>query len=129
VSLDNHLLGLVPITVLHSALKVGAVVPVQVGEDAVLVLQAALSVDRRRILDSGHATLLLAILGGSYWLRRSSRERADRALVEGAGSSGGGAKCGLCRGGKHCDGGQCKCSSRLYVRLRRLGSSWWRCLV
>jgi hypothetical protein len=105
------------------------VVAVQVGEDAVLVLQAALSVDRRRILDSGHATLLLTILSGSYWLRRSSGERADRALVEDTGGSGRGAKCGLCRGGKHCDGGQCRYLSRLYVRLRRLESSWWRCLV
>jgi hypothetical protein len=104
-------------------------VAVQIGEDAVLILQAALSVDRRRILDSGHATLLLAILGGGYWLRRSSGERADRALVEGAGGSGGGAKCGLCRGGKHCDSSQCRYLSRLYVRLRRLESSRWRCLV
>lgn len=125
VSLGNHLLGLVPVTVLHGALKIGAVVAVQVGEDAVLVLQAALSVDRRRILDGGHATLLLAILGGSRLLRDSGGKRADRALVEGGAGGGGGAQCGLCRGGEHCDGGQCRCLSNMYMRLRRLGRSRW----
>ena len=100
-----------PVTVLHGALEVGAVVAVQVGEDAVLVLQAALAVDRRRILDGGHATLLLAILSRSSLLRRSSGERADRALVEGGAGSGGGAESALGRGGKHCDGGQSRCES------------------
>jgi hypothetical protein len=126
MSLDNHLLGFVPITVLHSALKIGAVMAVQVGEDAVLVLEAALSVNRRRILDSGHATFLLAILSGSHGSRglcRSGRERADRGLVEGAAGSGGGAKSCLCWGGKHCDDSQCRYSMRSYMRLRRLESS------
>jgi len=109
VSLDDHLLGLVPVTVLHSALKVGAVVAVQVGKDAILVLQAALAVNGRRVLDGGHATLLLAILGGSRLLRRGGGKRADGRLVEGGAGRGGGAKCGLCRGGQHCGGSQCAC--------------------
>jgi hypothetical protein len=111
VSLDDHLLGLVPVTVLHRALEVGAVVAVQVGEDAVLVLQAALAVDGRRVLDGRHAALLLAILGGSRLLRRGSGECADGGLVEGGAGGGGGAKCGLCRGGQHFGGSQCVCVS------------------
>ena len=106
-----------------SSTEVGAVVAVQVGEDAVLVLKAALTGNRRRILDGGHATLLLAILSRSSLLRRSSGERADRTLVEGGAGSGGGAEGGLCRGGKHCDGGHCRYVSCWYVRLRRLGRS------
>lgn len=130
VALQNHLLRLVPVTVLHRALEVGAVVAVKVGEDAVLVLQAALAVDGRCVLDSGHATLLLAILRGSRGLRcGGGRERADCALVEGGARAGGGAECGLGRRGKHCDGGQCWCLSSSYVRLRRLRNSPARCLV
>ena len=111
VSLDDHLLGLVPVTVLHRALEVGTVVAVQVGEDAVLVLQAALTVDGRRVLDGRHTALLLAILSGSRLLRRDGGECADGGLVEGGGGGGGGAKCGLCRGGQHFGGSQCGCVS------------------
>lgn len=120
ISLENHLLSLVPVTVLHRALQVGAVVAVQVREDAVLVLQTARVVNRRRVLDGGHAALLLAILSGSSLLRCGGGKRADCALVERGANVGGGAEGGLCRGGKHCDGGQCWCLSGICVRLRRL---------
>lgn len=123
MSLDNHFLGLVPVTVLHGALEVGAVVAVQVGEDAILVLQAALAVNRRRVLDSGHAALLLAILGGSRLLRGGGGEGANGGLVEGGAGGGRGAKSGLCRGGQHCGGSQCGCVSNVYERLRRLDFS------
>jgi hypothetical protein len=77
-------------------------------------LQAALAVDGRRVLDGGHAALLLAILGGSSrLLRRGGGECADGGLGEGGAGGGGGAKYGLCRGGQHFGGSQCGCVSDL----------------
>ena len=108
---DNRIDYGVVSTDVIALVQVGAVVAVQVGEDAVLVLQAALAVDGRRVLDGRHAALLLSILGRSRLLRRGGGECADGGLVEGGAGGGGGAKCGLCRGGQHFGGSQCGCVS------------------
>ena len=65
VAFEDHLFGFVPVAVFHGRLEVGAVVAVDVLEDAVLVLQrAGVGGGGRGILDCGHGSFLLAILGG-----------------------------------------------------------------
>lgn len=99
VPLLYDFLGLVPVAVLHRALQVGAVVAVEVGEDAVLIPQTAVTVDRWRILDSGHTALLLAILGSGL-VGGGGGEGADGVLGE-VRRGRLGAQCGLCRCRQH----------------------------
>lgn len=56
VTLVDDLLGLVPVTVLHGALKVGSMVSVKVLENAVLVLETTLVLDWRGVLDGSETT-------------------------------------------------------------------------
>jgi hypothetical protein len=54
VTLENHLLRLVPIAILHRRLEVGTMVTIQVRENTVLVLQSAVCLLRgSSILNSG----------------------------------------------------------------------------
>jgi hypothetical protein len=59
VALQQDLLRLVPVAVLHRALQIGAVVAVQVLEDTVLVLEAAVCALGRGIVHGGQGALLL----------------------------------------------------------------------
>lgn len=47
MALVDNLFSLVPISVLHRALEIGAMVAIQVGKNAVLVLQTAIMSYRR----------------------------------------------------------------------------------
>lgn len=97
----KNLLRLVPISILHGALQVCAMVSIQVGEDAVLVLEAAVSVDRWCVLHSSHSTLLLAILGDSL-SRSGGGEGASSDFRNGV-RGGAGAQSGLAgRVAQHC---------------------------
>lgn len=91
MTLQDNLLGLVPVAVLHGTLEVGAVVAVEVLENAVLVLEAAMAVDGR-VLDGSEAPALLAA-GGRGCGGEASRggcggQDAVRGAVEGLGSGG-----------------------------------------
>lgn len=59
IALQEDLLGLVPVSVLHRALQVGSVVAVQVLEDAILVLEPAVCPLGRGIVYCGQGALLL----------------------------------------------------------------------
>lgn len=102
VALIDNLLGLVPVAVLHGALEIGAVVAVQVLEDAVLVLQTALVLDGGGILYGGHATFLGRDIfresGGGGGSGKGARGDGFR---EGGGGGGRGAESGLGWGGQH----------------------------
>lgn len=97
VTLENNVLGAVPITELHCRLEVGSMVTVKVGEDAILVLQAA-----------------IVSYGGSVVL--DSRERTGS---RGLGSEGAGGKVGdrrrrgSRRSGYHGEYGPSGCTERL----------------
>jgi hypothetical protein len=56
VTLVDNLLGLVPVTVLHSALEVGSMVAVKVLENTVLVLETTLVLDWGSVLDGCETT-------------------------------------------------------------------------
>lgn len=56
VSLEDDLLGFVPVAVLHCALEIGSMVAVKVLENTVLVLETTLVLNGRRILDGSQAT-------------------------------------------------------------------------
>lgn len=54
MTLEDNLLRLVPVTILHRALQVSTVVAVEVLEDPVLVPQAAVHPFGCTLLDCGH---------------------------------------------------------------------------
>lgn len=58
VTLEQNLLGLVPIAIFLCALQVGTVVSVEVLEDPVLVLQASICPHGMYIVHSGQVALL-----------------------------------------------------------------------
>lgn len=80
VTLEKDLLRFVPITVLLRALQIRTVVSVQVLEDPVLVLQAAVCPLWWRILDRRERPLLCAVLGGSGRKASSCRSRGQRSV-------------------------------------------------
>jgi hypothetical protein len=84
VALEQNLLRLVPVAVLHRALEVGAVVAVQVLEDPVLVPEAAVHPLGRRIVDCRQAALLCP--------RRGGGRKASGCSGRGQGAVGGGAE-------------------------------------
>lgn len=77
MALEDDLLGLVPVAILHGALEVGTVVSVEVGENAVLVFQTARAVDGGCVLHGGHGA------GGIGAARGRGGGRAQRALGRG----------------------------------------------
>ena len=94
VTLEQNLLGLVPIAILLRALEIRAVVAVEVGEDAVLVLQGArVGGWWRCVLHGGHGSLLLTILADGL-VRGGGGEGADGGLGGGRGGRAEGALCG-----------------------------------
>jgi len=56
VALVDNLLGLVPVTVLHSALEIGSMVAVKVLENAVLILKTTLVLNWGSVLDGSETT-------------------------------------------------------------------------
>jgi hypothetical protein len=101
VALEQNLLRLVPVAVLHGALQVRAMVAVQVLEDPVLVLEASIDPLGRRIVHRRQAALLCP--------RRGDGRKASGCGGRGQGAVGGCAE--RRRGGgvscEHCACGVC----------------------
>jgi hypothetical protein len=102
VALEQNLLGLVPVAVFHGALDVRAMVAVQVLEDPVLVLQAAICPHGVRV------GVVYCRQGPLLCARRGGGRKAGGSRSRGQGSVGGRAECRRC-GGVSCEHRECCC--------------------
>jgi hypothetical protein len=84
MALEDNFFGLVPVAIFHSTLEVGSMVTIQIGEDAVLILQASIDSLWGILYGSKATTLLGLLLDGGCAEAYGCRSGREDAVGEGA---------------------------------------------